>query len=135
VVEVRGWGGGRRGGEGGAGVRAGGPVGPSMGMLTRGPALNPEFGAALGRGTGEQTGTDRAVGNMPMPGTAGAQPGDPHAGHGGKGPMAPGVPQEMFDRVIYPPEGPQRPYAKNETPRVRPGGGQGSHAPITPAPP
>ena len=50
------------------GMSAGGNMATGMGMLTRGPALNPEFGGTLGRGTGENTGTDRAVGNGPMMG-------------------------------------------------------------------
>ncbi|CAN0323885.1 unnamed protein product, partial [Phaeothamnion confervicola] len=59
------------GGHTRTGPQAGGSMATGMGMLTRGPALNPEFGASLGRGTGEQTGTDRAVGTGPMMGQPG----------------------------------------------------------------
>lgn len=91
------------------GMPAGGSMATGMGMLTRGPALNPELGGTLGRGTGENTGTDRAVGNGPMmgaqpgmpamPGMAGGQPG----GHGGAGGAVPGFPQEMSAMVSYSP--------------------------------
>ncbi|MBA4190955.1 MAG: copper oxidase [Planctomycetaceae bacterium] len=54
------------------GMLAGGSMATGMGMITRGPALNPELGGTLGRGTGENTGSDRAVGNGPM---MGGQPG------------------------------------------------------------
>ncbi len=99
------------GGGGMKGMPAGGSMATGMGMLTRGPALNPEFGGTLGRGTGENTGTDRAVGTGPMmgaggtqpamPGMAGGQPGG-HGGHGGgAGAMIPGFPQEMSGMVSY----------------------------------
>lgn len=95
------------------GMPAGGSMATGMGMLTRGPALNPELGGTLGRGTGENTGTDRAVGNGPMmtgqpgkpamPGVAGGQPGG-HGGHGGAGGVTvPGFPQEMSAMVSYSP--------------------------------
>ena len=84
-----------------------------MGMATRGPALNPDFGASLGRGTGEQTGSDRAVANGPMLG-GGMKMGDkmdpkmkmgngkdPHAGHGGAGKKVPGFPQSMGGMEMY----------------------------------
>lgn len=101
------------GGHTTSGMPAGTGMATSMGMLTRGPALNPEFGAALGRGTGENTGSDRAVGTGPlmgaggtrpaMPGTAGGQPGG-HEGHGGAaGATVPGFPQEMSGMVSYTP--------------------------------
>jgi len=102
------------GGHTRTGMPAGTPMGPSMGMLNRGPALNPEFGAALGRGTGENTGTDRAVGNMAMPGMQGGTA-DPHAGHGANGPKVPGFPQDMFDMVSYSPEELKKINAKRET--------------------
>ena len=102
------------GGHTATGMPAGTGMATSMGMLTRGPALNPEFGAALGRGTGENTGSDRAVGTGPMmgvggtqpampamPGMAGGQPGG-HGGHGGPaGATVPGFPQEMSGMVNY----------------------------------
>ena len=37
----------------------------SLGMITRGPALSEEHGAHLGRGMGEQTGSEREVRNGP----------------------------------------------------------------------
>jgi FtsP/CotA-like multicopper oxidase with cupredoxin domain len=99
------------GGHTATGMPAGTGMATSMGMLTRGPALNPEFGAALGRGTGENTGPDRAVGTGPMMGAGGAQPAMPgmaggqpggHGGHGGPaGATVPGFPQEMSGMVSY----------------------------------
>ena len=56
---------GRMGGDSMKGMPTGGSMATGMGMITRGPALSPEFGPYLGRGTGEQTGSDRAVGNGP----------------------------------------------------------------------
>jgi FtsP/CotA-like multicopper oxidase with cupredoxin domain len=56
---------GRMGGDSMKGMPPGGSMATGMGMITRGPALSPEFGASLGRGTGEQTGSDRTVGNGP----------------------------------------------------------------------
>jgi len=56
---------GRMGGDSMKGMPSGGSMATGMGMITRGPALSPEFAASLGRGTGEQTGPDRAVGNGP----------------------------------------------------------------------
>ena len=109
------------------GAPAGTGMATSMGMLTRGPALNPEFGAALGRGTGENTGTDRAVGTGPMmaaggarPGMTGSQPGG-HGGHGGAaGATVPGFPQEMSGMVSYTP-GQLRKLNKPETRGMRNG--------------
>ena len=116
------------------GMPAGTGMGTSMGMLTRGPALNPEFGAALGRGTGENTGTDRAVGNGPQPGQAGmpAMPGMPggqpkgggHEGHGGPAKAVPGFPQSMGDMVMYTPAQIQK-LSKPETRGMRNGWFQG----------
>lgn len=86
------------------GMPAGGSMAAGMGMITRGPALNPEFGATIGRGTGENTGTGRAVGTGPMMGGQpgkGAAPGG-HAGHGGAaGATVPGFPQDMSGMVSY----------------------------------
>ncbi len=82
------------------GMPAGGSMGSGMGMITRGPALNPDFGAQLGRGTGENTGADRAVPNGAQPGQPGMKemaqpkPGG-HEGHGGSGTTVPGFPQSM----------------------------------------
>src|SRR5581483_7525686 len=59
------------GGHTRTGMPAGTPMGPSMGMLNRGTTRDPEVGAAAGRGTSENTGTDRTVGNMEMPGMEG----------------------------------------------------------------
>jgi FtsP/CotA-like multicopper oxidase with cupredoxin domain len=82
------------------GMKAGGNMAVGMGMLNGGPALSEEFGARLGRGTGEQTSPERAVGNgMKMNGGQGQQGG--HAGHGGMGKKVPGFPQDMFEMVEY----------------------------------
>jgi len=81
------------------GMPAGGNMATGMGMLTRGPALNPELGGTLGRGTGENTGTDRAVGNGPM--MAGGQPGMKGMPGMDGGAMVPGFPQEMSAMVSY----------------------------------
>ena len=63
----------------GAHNRKGTPAGlgmaGSMGMLGRGPALSEDYGPALGRGLGEQTGNDRAARN-------GAKMEDKNSGHG-----------------------------------------------------
>ena len=79
------------------GMPAGGSMATGMGMLTRGPALNSELGGTLGRGTGENTGTDRALGNGPMmdgsPGMKGMDMKD--------GMSVPGFPQEMSAMVSY----------------------------------
>jgi manganese oxidase len=83
-----------------AGMRAGlSPTG-GMGIATGGPALSSEaFGPSLGRSMGEQTGTDRTVGNMaampmPMP----MQSGDGHSmGHTSRGSRIPGSPAGMLD--------------------------------------
>ena len=84
------------------GMPAGGSMATGMGMLTRGPALNPDFGGTLGRGTGEQTGGDRAVGNGPMM-AVGGQPGMKEMPGMSKGPMVPGFPQEMSSMTSYTP--------------------------------
>ncbi len=73
------------------GMSAGGNMATGMGMLTRGPALNAEFGGTLGRGLGENTGTDRAVGNGP--GMKGMDMKD--------GMSVPGFPQDMSGMADY----------------------------------
>lgn len=76
------------------GMPAGGSMATGMGMITRGPALSEEFGARLGRGTGEQTTPERAVANgMNM------SQGGGHAGHGGLAKKVPGFPQDMMDMM------------------------------------
>ncbi len=114
------------------GMPAGGSMATGMGMLTRGPALNPDFGGTLGRGTGEQTGADRAVGNGPMTGAGGAQPGMPAMpgmvggqsgmkGMGMKDGMSvPGFPQDMSGMSDYTPAGMKK-LAKPETRGMRDG--------------
>jgi hypothetical protein len=84
------------------GMQPGGNMATGMGMLTRGPALNPELGGTLGRGTGENTGTDRAVGNGPMM-AAGGQPGMKGMDMKGMGAgaMVPGFPQDMSGMADY----------------------------------
>jgi FtsP/CotA-like multicopper oxidase with cupredoxin domain len=76
------------------GMQAGGSMATGMGMITQGPALSEDFGARLGRGTGEQTSPERAVGN-------GMTGGQEHAGHGGAGKKVPGYPQDMSEMVSY----------------------------------
>lgn len=83
------------------GMESGRGMATSMGMIQRGPALSPEFGPALGRGTGEQTGSERAVGNGHKMGDKVAGKKDPHAGHGEAGKKVPGSPQDMFDMIEY----------------------------------
>jgi FtsP/CotA-like multicopper oxidase with cupredoxin domain len=78
------------------GMKAGGSMATGMGMLNGGPALSEEFGARLGRGTGEQTAPERAVGNMKMNQEGG------HAGHGEAAKKVPGFPQDMSEMVEYP---------------------------------
>jgi FtsP/CotA-like multicopper oxidase with cupredoxin domain len=81
------------------GMDAGGSMATGMGMLTRGPALSEENGAKLGRGTGEQTGSERAVGNGMVMG-AGQSGHGGHEGHG-DGKKVPGFPQDMFGMTEY----------------------------------
>lgn len=96
---------GMMGGHARNGMPAGLDMSNSLGMVTRGPALAQEFGPALGRGLGEQTGNDRTVRNGPTDGKPGAQAkpkDDPHAGHGGAGDSrmkVPGYPQDMMDMM------------------------------------
>lgn len=79
------------------GLPAGLEMQPSLGMLTRGPALSEAHGPALGRGLGEQTSPERAVRNG---GFAGMPAQEGHAGHGvanGKSKQkVPGYPQDMM---------------------------------------
>jgi FtsP/CotA-like multicopper oxidase with cupredoxin domain len=87
-----------------SGSPAGGDMATGMGMLTRGQALSEENGAQLGRGTGEQTGGERAVGNGPrrMEQPAGGKDEHAgHAGHGDAGARVPGYPQDMMDMQMY----------------------------------
>jgi FtsP/CotA-like multicopper oxidase with cupredoxin domain len=100
------------------GMKAGGNMAVGMGMLNGGPALSEEFGARLGRGTGEQTSPERAVGNgMKMNGKMAAKK-DAHAGHGGAGKVVPGFPQDMFEMVEYS-EGALKKLNKPETRGMR----------------
>lgn len=100
---------GRMGGHTVKGMPSGGNMATGMGMITRGPALSPEFGASLGRGTGEQTGPERAVGNGPKmddkmkmdPKMKMDNGKDPHAGHGGATKTVPGFPQSMAGMTMY----------------------------------
>ncbi len=78
------------------GMKAGGSMAVGMGMLNGGPALSEELGARLGRGTGEQTAPERAVGNGMKMGQGGG-----HGGHGAAAKKIPGSPQDMFDMVEY----------------------------------
>ncbi|HET6573370.1 MAG TPA: copper oxidase [Fimbriiglobus sp.] len=81
-------------GQMGHGMPAGGDMANSMGMITRGPALSPEHGPHLGRGTGEQTGTEREVRNGSPLGRRETDPGY----------RVPGYPQDMMDmHGMYPP--------------------------------
>ena len=100
------------------GLQAGGSMTAGMGMIQQGPALSEEFGARLGRGTGEQTGSERAVGTGrggPPNGQFGAGTGgqfgttgrrmgsgQEHGQHGGDRPKVPGYPQDMFEMISYP---------------------------------
>lgn len=110
------------------GTRAGQGMASGMGIATGGPALSDAYGASLGRGMGEQTGLDRAVGNMtimrgvPMPPNAptrgGMQGG--HAGHGsGSGRRVPGYPQGMMDMPMERSESQLRKLNKRETRGMR----------------
>jgi FtsP/CotA-like multicopper oxidase with cupredoxin domain len=84
------------------GMKAGRDMATSMGMLGQSPtpALSEEYGPALGRGTGEQTTSERAVANgMQMDAGKGQEGG--HAGHGGAAKKVPGSPQDMFGMIEY----------------------------------
>jgi FtsP/CotA-like multicopper oxidase with cupredoxin domain len=104
------------------GPRAGGDMATGLGMLTRGHALSDENGAQLGRGTGEQTGDDRAVGNGPRRMAAPGDEKNKHAGHGvhdhGDGMNTPGYPQDMMDMDMYAEEEIKR-FTKPETRGMR----------------
>jgi hypothetical protein len=97
---------GQMGGHTRLGLQAGGSMGTGMGMLTRGPALSEENGAQLGRGTGEQTGSERAVSNGPRPGTNTDMKGMDMKGMDMKGmdmkdKLVPGYPQDMMGMEMY----------------------------------
>lgn len=115
------------GGERMKGLSAGGNMATGMGMITRGPALSPDFGSSLGRGIGENTGTDRAVRNGPMLDMKELPKGSGHEGHGEKpktptgheghampkktegheghgAKPVPGYPQDMLGMEMYTPE-------------------------------
>jgi FtsP/CotA-like multicopper oxidase with cupredoxin domain len=70
---------------GGGRMPAGNDMAAGMGMNMRGPALTPENGPSLGRGTGELTGGERAVGTGPRD-----RRDDPRS-------KVPGYPQDMMD--------------------------------------
>ncbi|MBI2806705.1 MAG: copper oxidase [Planctomycetes bacterium] len=107
------------GGHSMKGMPTGGNMGTGMGMITRGPALSSEFGPYLGRGTGEQTGSERTVGNGPKMDPKMKMDGkgddkmkmdpkmkmdngkDPHAGHGTAAKKVPGFPQSMAGMSMY----------------------------------
>jgi FtsP/CotA-like multicopper oxidase with cupredoxin domain len=89
------------------GPGAGGDMPRGMGMPNGGHALSSEFGPKLGRGTGENTGEDRAVRTGPQPGQPGMplMPSQPkgHEGHGAPGKIVPGFPQDMGMMEMYTP--------------------------------
>jgi len=76
-------------GHQGHGMRAGAGMQNSLGMLQlgRGESQVQELGPALGRGTGEQTGSERAVRTGPAHGNHNAE----------AAPRVPGYPQDMMD--------------------------------------
>lgn len=92
-------------------VPAGGDMANSLGMINRGPALSEEHGARLGRGLGEQTGTEREIRNGSRPGVEQNHSGhkskpsaEQHSGQHGsmqhsteQAGMVPGYPQDMMD--------------------------------------
>jgi FtsP/CotA-like multicopper oxidase with cupredoxin domain len=105
------------------GTRAGQGMASGMGIATGGPALSDAYGPSLGRGMGEQTGLDRAVGNMTV--MPGMRPGDGsgHAGHAGMRMDAarrvPGYPQGMMDMPMEMSEEKLRKLNKRETRGMR----------------
>ncbi len=113
------------------GMRAGQSPTGGMGIATGGPALSDAYGASLGRSMGEQTGIERAVGNMSvMPGMrSGAGAGmagmgaGAHAGHGGirmeDARKVPGYPQGMMDMPVDMSEQKLRKLNKRETRGMR----------------
>ena len=75
------------------GMPAGNDMATGMGMIQRGPALSEEVGASIGRGLGENTGSERAV-------RTGPQEMEQHGGHaGGSGHRVPGYPADMMDMM------------------------------------
>jgi len=91
------------GGHGGMGMPAGRDMQNSLGMiqLGRGESLSRELGSSLGRGTGEQTGSEREVRNGQFEshekhGQHGGH--DQHGSHGSESARrVPGFPQDMMD--------------------------------------
>ena len=106
------------------GIRAGQSSTGGMGIATGGPALSDSYGPSMGRSMGEQTGMERATGNMTVmpgmrPGGGGGQ-----AVHGGMkmgdGPKVPGYPQGMIDMPMeMPPEKLRKLTGKRETQGMR----------------
>lgn len=72
------------------GMPAGNDMQAGLGMIQRGPALSDEHGPSMGRGLGENTGTDRAV-------RTGSQAGHEGHGAGNAGKLVPGFPADMMD--------------------------------------
>lgn len=106
------------------GMRVGQNASGGMGIATGGGALSEGFGPSLGRSMGEQTGSERTVGNMTvMPRATGGAGG--HGGHTGMGRDAagrrvPGYPQGMMDMPMEMPEGKLRKLTgKRETRGMR----------------
>jgi FtsP/CotA-like multicopper oxidase with cupredoxin domain len=100
------------------GMRAGQNPSGGMGIATGGAALSSEaFGPSMGRSMGEQTGTDRTVGNMAgMP----MQPGHGHGmGGAGAGRPVPGFPAGMLDMPVLWTEEQIRKLNKRETRGMR----------------
>ena len=105
------------------GMRAGQSPTGGMGIATGGPALSDAYGPSLGRSMGEQTGMERAMGNMTvMPGMR-QEAGGGHAGHGGMrmadARKVPGYPQGMMDMPMEMPEEKLRKLNKRETRGMR----------------
>jgi hypothetical protein len=73
---------------------AGGDMANSLGMITRGPALSDEHGPHLGRGMGEQTGSERETRNGPLMNQTNEWRS-----------KVPGYPQDMMDMMgMHPPD-------------------------------
>jgi FtsP/CotA-like multicopper oxidase with cupredoxin domain len=88
------------------GMRAGMNAQAGMGMTQAGPALSRENGPSLGRGMGENTGSERAVPTMPLnmqpkkPAPGGQHEHDGHAVPGVADPKkVPGFPADMMDMM------------------------------------
>lgn len=87
------------------GMRTGGSPSGGMGVATGGGALSESFGPSLGRSMGEQTGSERTVGNMiggagmseMSGGGGGAAGGHAAMGRDASGRRAPGFPAGMMD--------------------------------------